>query len=295
MRERLEAPGRRWPHELAAVAARSPRRPAWVEMEERVLDFWRERDVFQRSLEERAGAEPPYVFYEGPPTANGRPGSPTTCSRASSRTSSRASRPCAGASSTGGAAGTATACRSRSRSRSASASRASRRSRPTASPSSTRSAASRCSPTSTSGSASPSASASGSTPTGPTARWTATTSRASGGASPSCFRRGLLYQSDKVVPYCPRCGTALSSHEVAQGYEDVDDPSVYVRFPLRGRAGRVAAGLDDHAVDAAVQPGRRGQPGRDLRRGRARRRDADPGRARWSSAVLRRGRPGRRA
>ena len=46
-------------------------------------------------------------------------------------------------------------------------------------------------------------------------------------------RRGLLYQSDKVVPYCPRCGTALSSHEVALGYEDVDDPSVFVRFRLR--------------------------------------------------------------
>ncbi len=43
---------------------------------------------------------------------------------------------------------------------------------------------------------------------------------------------GRLYEGHKVVPYCPRCGTALSSHEVAQGYEDVDDPSVYVRFPV---------------------------------------------------------------
>jgi isoleucyl-tRNA synthetase len=41
-----------------------------------------------------------------------------------------------------------------------------------------------------------------------------------------------LYEGHKVVPYCPRCGTALSSHEVAQGYEDVEDPSIYVRFPL---------------------------------------------------------------
>lgn len=39
--------------------------------------------------------------------------------------------------------------------------------------------------------------------------------------------RGLLYRGQKSVPYCPRCGTALSSHEVAQGYEDVDDPSLY--------------------------------------------------------------------
>jgi isoleucyl-tRNA synthetase len=43
-----------------------------------------------------------------------------------------------------------------------------------------------------------------------------------------------LYEGHKVVPYCPRCGTALSSHEVAQGYEDVEDPSIYVRFPLLG-------------------------------------------------------------
>lgn len=44
--------------------------------------------------------------------------------------------------------------------------------------------------------------------------------------------KGLIYQGHKVVPYCPRCGTALSSHEVAQGYEDVTEPSVYVRFAV---------------------------------------------------------------
>jgi isoleucyl-tRNA synthetase len=46
-----------------------------------------------------------------------------------------------------------------------------------------------------------------------------------------------LYEGHKVVPYCPRCGTALSSHEVAQGYKDVEDPSIYVRFPLQGTEG----------------------------------------------------------
>ncbi|HKO17238.1 MAG TPA: isoleucine--tRNA ligase [Gemmatimonadaceae bacterium] len=40
--------------------------------------------------------------------------------------------------------------------------------------------------------------------------------------------RGLLVRGHKILPYCPRCGTALSSHEVAQGYADVEDPSVYV-------------------------------------------------------------------
>jgi isoleucyl-tRNA synthetase len=46
-----------------------------------------------------------------------------------------------------------------------------------------------------------------------------------------------LYEGHKVVPYCPRCGTALSSHEVALGYEDVEDPSIYVRFPLLAEDG----------------------------------------------------------
>src|SRR3989344_8624220 len=41
--------------------------------------------------------------------------------------------------------------------------------------------------------------------------------------------RGLLYKDYKVVPWCPRCGTALSSHELAQGYEDVKDVSVFVK------------------------------------------------------------------
>lgn len=46
------------------------------------------------------------------------------------------------------------------------------------------------------------------------------------------WKRDLLYQGFKVVPYCPRCGTPLSDHEVAQGYEEAVDPSVFVRMPL---------------------------------------------------------------
>ena len=49
--------------------------------------------------------------------------------------------------------------------------------------------------------------------------------------------KDLLYQSYKVVPYCPRCGTPLSDHEVALGYRETDDPSIYVRFPLRDEEG----------------------------------------------------------
>ncbi len=55
-------------------------------------------------------------------------------------------------------------------------------------------------------------------------------------------RKGLLYEGNKVVPYCPRCGTALSSHEVALGYQDVVDPSVYVKLPIVADHGPVKAG-----------------------------------------------------
>ncbi len=48
------------------------------------------------------------------------------------------------------------------------------------------------------------------------------------------FRKGLLYEDYKVVPYCPRCETPLSSHEVALGYEDVTEAAITVRFRLKG-------------------------------------------------------------
>jgi len=54
--------------------------------------------------------------------------------------------------------------------------------------------------------------------------------------------KDLLYEGSRVVPYCPRCGTALSSHEVALGYKDVVDPSVYVRLPAVEPGGPLQAG-----------------------------------------------------
>ncbi len=48
------------------------------------------------------------------------------------------------------------------------------------------------------------------------------------------WKKGLLYLGHKIAPYCPRCGTALSSHEVAQGYQNVRETSAYVRFPVKG-------------------------------------------------------------
>ena len=47
--------------------------------------------------------------------------------------------------------------------------------------------------------------------------------------------RGLLYRGHKIMPYCPRCETPLSSHEVALGYEDVEDPSVYIALDVEPR------------------------------------------------------------
>jgi isoleucyl-tRNA synthetase len=55
-------------------------------------------------------------------------------------------------------------------------------------------------------------------------------------------KKGLLYEGHKVVPYCYRCGTALSSHEVALGYKDVVDPSVYVRLPVSAPGKRLQTG-----------------------------------------------------
>ena len=48
------------------------------------------------------------------------------------------------------------------------------------------------------------------------------------------YEKGLLYLGHKIAPYCPRCGTALSSHEVAQGYKSVKETSAFVRFPVKG-------------------------------------------------------------
>ncbi|MCK4957142.1 MAG: isoleucine--tRNA ligase [Candidatus Cloacimonetes bacterium] len=47
------------------------------------------------------------------------------------------------------------------------------------------------------------------------------------------YKKGLIYKGHKIVPYCPSCGTPLSSHEVAQGYQETEDPSVFVKFKVK--------------------------------------------------------------
>jgi isoleucyl-tRNA synthetase len=82
-------------------------------------------------------------------------------------------------------------------------------------------------------------------------------------------RRELLYEGHKVSPYCPRCETTLSSHEVAQGYKDVVDPSVYLKLKAQGSEdrllvwtttpwtlpGNVAVAVSPRAVYARVRNG----------------------------------------
>ncbi|MGQ9747155.1 MAG: isoleucine--tRNA ligase [Candidatus Caldatribacteriaceae bacterium] len=54
----------------------------------------------------------------------------------------------------------------------------------------------------------------------------------------SLWEKDLLYQGYKVLPYCARCGTSLSSHEVALGYKEVEDPAIYVKFKIKGEEKR---------------------------------------------------------
>lgn len=49
------------------------------------------------------------------------------------------------------------------------------------------------------------------------------------------YKKGMLYEGYKVVPFCPRCETPLSSHEVAQGYKDIKEDSVYIAFKVKGK------------------------------------------------------------
>ena len=55
------------------------------------------------------------------------------------------------------------------------------------------------------------------------------------------WEKGLLYKGHKIVPYCPRCGTPLSSHEVAQGYKDVKEKSAIARFKVKGEDAYILA------------------------------------------------------
>jgi isoleucyl-tRNA synthetase len=214
-------------------------RAGFAENEARILDFWRQSDVFARSLARREGA-PPYVFYEGPPTANGRPGIHHVLARSFKDLFPRykqmqgfqVSRK-AGWDTHGlpvelevekklkisgkrqieefGVTQFNTLCRE--------------------------------------------------SVSEYIGEWEQMTERLGfwldmehpyrtydseyiesvWWSLKQIFDRNLLYQDYKVTPYCPRCQTSLSSHELSQGYrDDTPDPSVFVKFRLNDGDGRTS-------------------------------------------------------
>ncbi len=205
-------------------------RQSFPELEERTLEQWRERDVFGESIRRREGAEP-FVFYEGPPTANGRPGSHHVLSRVFKDVFPRYQTmkgrlvprkggwDCHGLPveleiekelgfkskddiERYGIAEFNAKCRESVLRYIDEWNRLTERI--------------------------------GFWIDTDDAYYTLDESYVESvwWSLKQVWDRGLLYEGHKVVPYCPRCGTALSSHEVALGYKDVVDPSIYVRFPL---------------------------------------------------------------
>jgi isoleucyl-tRNA synthetase len=219
---------------MAGFKAVDPRQ-SFPELEERVLERWRERDVFNRSLANREGAEV-WSFYEGPPTANGRPGSHHVLSRVFKdvypryrtmrgyRVPRKAGWDCHGLpveleveKDLG--------ISSKQEIEDYGIEKFNARCRASVFEY--------------------------------VEEWNRLTERIGfwidlddpyvtldndyiesvWWSLRQLWEKELLYAGHKVVPYCPRCGTALSSHEVALGYQDVEDPSIYVRFPLLAEDG----------------------------------------------------------
>ncbi len=213
---------------------------SFPELEQRVLRRWRERDVFRESLRRRAGAEP-WVFYEGPPTANGRPGAHHVLSRVfkdifprfktmrGRLVERKGGWDCHGLP-VEIAVEHQLGIQSKDEIEAYGIAEFNQRCRESVFEY--------------------------------LEDWNAMTERIGfwldlddayrtldapyiesvWWALKQIAERDLLYEGHKVVPYCPRCGTALSSHEVALGYRDVVDPSVYVRFPVVEDGGPVQAG-----------------------------------------------------
>src|SRR4051794_4785217 len=209
-------------------------------LEERVLQRWRDRDVFRESLRRRAGAEP-WVFYEGPPTANGRPGAHHVLARVFKDIYPRFRTIQGYLVERKGGGDTPRLPPEIAVERELGIS------------------------------SKDEIEAYGIAEFNQKCResvfeyledWNALTERIGfwldldnayrtldpdyiesvWWALRQIFDKDLLYEGHRVVPYCPRCGTALSSHEVALGYEDVVDPSVYVRFRVAEDGGPLQAG-----------------------------------------------------
>jgi isoleucyl-tRNA synthetase len=213
---------------------------SFPELEERVLERWREREVFRRSLDQREGAEL-WNFYEGPPTANGRPGShhvlarvfkdvyPRYRSMCGYRVPRKAGWDCHGLPveiEVEKQLGIA----SKQEIEDYGIDRFNQRCRESVFEY--------------------------------VEEWNRLTERIGfwidlddpyvtldddyiesvWWSLRQLWDKDRLYEGHKVVPYCPRCGTALSSHEVALGYQDVEDPSIFIKIPLVPSATPAAPG-----------------------------------------------------
>ncbi len=82
-----------------------------------------------------------------------------------------------------------------------------------------------------------------------------------------CHKRGWLYKGHDTMPWCARCGTGISQHEMTEGYQDREDPGLTDPAAARRPARRVPARLDDDALDADLERGRRGRSGPPVRPG----------------------------
>jgi isoleucyl-tRNA synthetase len=218
------------------------RQPDLPALDMRVLERWRQRDVFRRSLQAREGAEP-FVFYEGPPTANGRPGVhhvearvfkdifPRYRTMKGYRAPRKAGWDCHGIPvevevekelgfkrkqdiEDFGVAEFNARCRASVQRYVDEWERLTERI--------------------------------GFWVDTDAAYWTMNPAYVDSvwWSLARLWDRGLIYQGDRVVPYCPRCGTPLSDHEVAQGYAKTEDPSLFVRLPIiEGPLAEVGASL----------------------------------------------------
>lgn len=201
---------------------------SFPEMERGVLRFWKENDIFRKSVEGRAG-EPVFVFYEGPPTANGSPGIHHVLARVFKdlipryRTMKGYYVPRKGGWDTHGLpveleVERVLGIRSKPEIEAYGVAEFNRKCRESV--------------------------------FRYVKEWEAMTDRIgfwidvqdayityTNSYVESCWwilkqiwNKGLMYQDYRVSPYCPRCGTTLSSHEVALGYDEARDPSIYVKF-----------------------------------------------------------------
>ncbi len=206
----------------------------FVEQEKKIEAFWEEEHIFEKSIDSRKKGTP-YVFYDGPPTANGKPHIGHVLTRVIKdmipryRTMKGYMVPRKAGWDTHGLPVELEVEKTAGAGRQG----ADRAVRPGALHRATARKASGS--TRACGRISPTPWASGRIWITPTSPMTTTIIESEWWALKTIWEKGLLYKGFKIVPYCPRCGTPLSSHEVAQGYKDVKERSAIAVQGQRAR------------------------------------------------------------